>query len=102
MKKSYAGEMFQAIHDELNECVDFVIIYKKDERDLGTPYRFSHTQFDGISAFRDVLEKSGIMKKISYTNCFMSIQEAIDAYEESKKNKEIEVKYFEFIKQTNN
>jgi len=50
---------------------------------------------------RDVLEKSGIMKKISYTNCFMSIQEAVDAYEERKKNKEIEVKYFKYIKQTN-
>ncbi len=59
--------------------------------------------FSGMKGpVRDVLEKSGIMKKISYTNCFMSIQEAIDAYEESKKNKEIEVKYFEFIKQTNN
>ena len=58
--------------------------------------------FSGMKGpVRDVLEKSGIMKKISYSNCFMSIQEAIDAYEERKKNKEIEGKYFKFIKQTN-
>lgn len=50
---------------------------------------------------RDVLEKSDIMKEISYKNCFLSIQEAIDAYEEGKKNKEVERKYFDYIKQTN-
>lgn len=51
---------------------------------------------------RDILEKSGVMKKISYQNCFMSIQEAVDAYEDKVKNKELELKYFEYIKQTNN
>ncbi|NLP57461.1 SulP family inorganic anion transporter [Lutibacter sp. B1] len=50
---------------------------------------------------RDVLEKSGIMKKISYENCFMSIQEAVDSFEYNLTNKEIERKYFEYIKQTN-
>jgi SulP family sulfate permease len=48
------------------------------------------------------LEKSGIMKKISYQNSFLSIQEAVDAYNERKTNNELEVKYFEYIKQTNN
>jgi SulP family sulfate permease len=51
---------------------------------------------------RDILEKSGIMKKISYENCFMSIQEAVDAFEDKEKNKELELKYFEYIQQTNN
>ncbi|MBI9040001.1 SulP family inorganic anion transporter [Lutibacter sp.] len=51
---------------------------------------------------RDVLEKSGVMQKIRYENCFMSIQEAVDAYEDTVKNKELELKYFEYIKQTNN
>ncbi|WP_090224469.1 SulP family inorganic anion transporter [Lutibacter maritimus] len=51
---------------------------------------------------RDVLEKSGIMKKISYENCFMSIQQAVDAFEDKVKNKELELKYFEYIQQTNN
>lgn len=50
---------------------------------------------------RDVLEKSGVMRKISYQNCFMSIQEAVDAYEDKVKNKELELKYFEYVKQTN-
>lgn len=50
---------------------------------------------------RDVLEKSSTMKKISYQNCFLSIQEAVDAYEEGEKNKEAGKKYFDYIKQTN-
>lgn len=50
---------------------------------------------------RDILDKSEIIKKIDYSNCFMSIQEAVDVFEDKKKNKEIEVKYFEYIKQTN-
>ena len=31
----------------------------------------------------------------------MSIQEAVDMFDDRKKNKEIEVKYFDFINQTN-
>jgi len=59
--------------------------------------------FSGMKGpVRDVLEKSGIMKKISYQNSFLSIQEAVDAYNERKTNNELEVKYFEYIKQTNN
>lgn len=50
---------------------------------------------------RDVLEKSGIMKKISYQNCFLSIQEAVNAFEEGEKNKEAGRKYFDYLKQTN-
>ena len=50
---------------------------------------------------RDVLEKSGIMKKIRYQNSFMSIQEAVDSFEDKEKNKDLELKYFEYIKQTN-
>jgi SulP family sulfate permease len=50
---------------------------------------------------RDVLEKSGIIKKIGYQNCFLSIQEAVDAFEEGKKSKENEIKFSDYIKQTN-
>ena len=50
---------------------------------------------------RDALEKGGLMKKITYTNCFMSIQEAVDAYEERKKNQQAEIKHGKYIKQTN-
>lgn len=58
--------------------------------------------FSGMKGpVRDILDKSEIIKKIDYSNCFMSIQEAVDVFEDRKKNKEIEVKYFEYIKQTN-
>ncbi len=58
--------------------------------------------FSGMKGpVRDILDKSKIIKKIDYSNCFMSIQEAVDAFEDRKKNKEIEVKYFDFINQTN-
>ena len=50
---------------------------------------------------RDALKKGGIMNEISYNNCFMSIQEAVDVYEDYKINKETELKYFKYIKQTN-
>ncbi|WP_298264821.1 SulP family inorganic anion transporter [uncultured Lutibacter sp.] len=58
--------------------------------------------FSGLKGpVRDVLSKAGVIRKIGLESCFMSIQEAVDAFEERKKNKEIEVKYFEYIKQTN-
>jgi SulP family sulfate permease len=50
---------------------------------------------------RDILDKSGIMKKIGYQNCFLSIQEAVDAFEEGKKNSENGIKFSNYIKQTN-
>jgi SulP family sulfate permease len=74
-------------------------------RDVINKYKRMNIEiaFSGMKGpVRDILDKSGIMKKISYNNCFMSIQEAVIAYEESKKNKEIEVKYFDYLKQTNN
>jgi len=50
---------------------------------------------------RDVFEKSEIMKQISYENCFMSIQEAVDAFEKSKKDNQFNLKHIKYIKQTN-
>lgn len=72
--------------------------------DVITKYQNNHIEiaFTGMKGpVRDILEKSEIMKKISYQNCFLSIQEAVDAFEDKVKNKEIESKYFEYIKQTN-
>jgi SulP family sulfate permease len=58
--------------------------------------------FSGMKGpVRDILDKSGVIKNKDYSSCFMSIQEAVDVFEDRKKNKEIEVKYFEYIKQTN-
>lgn len=72
--------------------------------DVITKYRSMHIDiaFTGMKGpVRDVLEKSGIIKKIGYQNCFLSIQEAVDAFEEVKKNKETGIKFSDYIKQTN-
>jgi len=72
--------------------------------DVITKYRSMHIDitFTGMKGpVRDVLEKSGIIKKIGYQNCFLSIQEAVDAFEEGKKSKETGIKFSDFIKQTN-
>lgn len=50
---------------------------------------------------RDVLQNAGIMRKIKYENCFMSIQEAVDAFETNKNSREIGGKYYKYVKQTN-
>ncbi|MDO9275665.1 MAG: solute carrier family 26 protein [Lutibacter sp.] len=72
--------------------------------DVITKYKSMNIEiaFTGMKGpVRDVLENSGIIKKISYQNCFLSIQEAVDAFEEGKKNKEIGIKFSDYIKQTN-
>ncbi|HEY9221372.1 MAG TPA: solute carrier family 26 protein [Lutibacter sp.] len=72
--------------------------------DVITKYRSIHIDiaFTGMKGpVRDVLEKSGIIKKIGYQNCFLSIQEAVDAFEEGEKNKETGIKFSDYIKQTN-
>ncbi len=50
---------------------------------------------------RDVLEKSGVMEKISYSNCYMSIQDAVEFYELSKKKASKSDKFKKYVKQTN-
>ena len=50
---------------------------------------------------RDVLERSGVISEIGYNSCFMSIQDAVDAFNNEKLKNEIEVKYTDYIKQTN-
>lgn len=72
--------------------------------DVITKYKSMNIEiaFTGMKGpVRDVLEKSGIIKKIGYQNCFLSIQEAVDAFEEGKKNKETGIKFSDYIKQTN-
>ncbi|WP_298363351.1 solute carrier family 26 protein [uncultured Lutibacter sp.] len=74
-------------------------------KDLIKRYKSLHIEivFSGMKGpVRDVLEKSGIMSNIGYTNCFMSIQEAVDSYNERKKNLETDYKFSNYIKQTNN
>jgi len=50
---------------------------------------------------RDVFEKSEIMKEITYKNCFMSIQEAVDDFDKNVNNEKNERTYIKYVKQTN-
>jgi len=50
---------------------------------------------------RDHLAKSGLMKKIRYDHCFMSIQEAVDWFEKNKQEIPNKYHFQEYIKQTN-
>lgn len=50
---------------------------------------------------RDHLAKSGLMKKIRYDHCFMSIQEAVDWFEKNKQEMPNKYHFQEYIKQSN-
>ena len=50
---------------------------------------------------RDVFEKSEIMKEITYKNCFMSVQEAVDDFDKNVNNEKNERTYITYVKQTN-
>jgi len=58
--------------------------------------------FTGIKGpVRDAMEKGGVIEKISFNHCFMSIQEAIDCYESMCNDEPLEKKYQNYIKQSN-
>jgi SulP family sulfate permease len=58
--------------------------------------------FTGIKGpVRDAMEKGGIMERIGYDHCFMSIQDAVDAYDASTSGKETESPHGQYLKQTN-
>lgn len=88
------GESINSIDSSgIHMLNDVINIYKKLQIEIA---------FTGIKGpVRDALEKGGIMNKISYDKCFMSIQEAVDAFEEHKKSKSIDPKFTKYIKQTN-
>lgn len=74
----------------LNEIIDY---FKSREIDI---------VFTGLKGpVRDTLTKSELINKIGLDHCFMSIQEAIDCFEERCNKKLTEKKYNEFIKQAN-
>ncbi len=50
---------------------------------------------------RDHLAKSGLMKKIRYDRCFMSIQEAVDWFEKNRQEMPNKFHFQEYIKQSN-
>ena len=58
--------------------------------------------FTGLKGpVRDSLVKSGLMKKIQFDHCFMSIQEAVDYFEKISLKKKKGYSFQEYIKQVN-
>ncbi len=58
--------------------------------------------FSGMKGpVRDVMRKGGVIDKISFDHCFMSIQEAVDCYEHQCNNEPSEKKFNKFIEQSN-
>jgi len=58
--------------------------------------------FTGLKGpVRDALGHSGLIKKINYDHCFMSIQDAIDSYENKSLHFTKKYGHQEYIKQTN-
>ncbi len=58
--------------------------------------------FTGLKGpVRDTISKSNLIYKIGIDHCFMSIQEAVDCYDDLCNNQHKEKKYQEYIKQTN-
>jgi len=58
--------------------------------------------FSGMKGpVRDAMEKGGVIDKISFDHCFMSIQEAVDYYESMCNEEPVEKKFQKYIKQSN-
>ncbi len=58
--------------------------------------------FSGVKGpVRDAMEKGGVISKIGFENFYMSIQDAIDAYDLKSDDKQSKQKFEKFIKQTN-
>ena len=58
--------------------------------------------FSGVKGpVRDAMEKGGVISKLGFDNFYMSIQEAVDAYESKSENNQSRQKFEKFIKQTN-
>ncbi|MFD1293294.1 SulP family inorganic anion transporter [Lutibacter holmesii] len=54
-----------------------------------------------IGPVRDALFKSELMSEIKFENCFLSVQAAVNAFENKKNSKEIGGENFKYVKQTN-
>ena len=58
--------------------------------------------FSGMKGpVRDAMQKGGVIDKISFDHCFMSIQEAVDCYESMCNDGSADKKYQKYVKQTN-
>jgi SulP family sulfate permease len=90
------------IDGESLNALDSSAIYALDEiHDYFTSHEVI-VVFTGLKGpVRDALVHSGLMKKIRYDHCFMSIQEAVDSYENKDLDFNKNYSYQEYIKQSN-
>ncbi len=90
------------IDGESLNALDSTAIYALDEiHDYFTRLEVI-VAFTGLKGpVRDALGHSGLIKKIRYDHCFMSIQEAVDSYENKSLHFSENYGHQEYIKQTN-
>jgi SulP family sulfate permease len=77
----------------VHALLDIINLYKSKDIEIA---------FSGMKGpVRDAMRKGGVIDKISFDHCFMSIQEAVDCYESMCNNEPNEKKYQKYIKQSN-
>lgn len=62
MKKSYAGEFFRLIREEVGDCTDFILFHQKNPEAQKENFRFSHTKDDGFTAMMEVLKNKDLAR----------------------------------------
>lgn len=88
------GESLNALDSSAIYALDEILDYFSN---LGIAVAFTGLK----GPVRDSLAKSGLMKKIRYDHCFMSIHEAVDCFEKLCLDLPKKYSYQEYIKQTN-
>jgi len=100
----YKGEKLKLliIDGESLNNLDSSAIYALDEILDYFKNKGIDVAFTGLKGpIRDTINKSKLIDKIGVDRCFMSIQEAVDCYENTCKNKDSEHKFDKYIKQSN-
>ncbi len=93
---------FLIIDGESINALDSSAIYALDEIFDKISEKGMDIAFSGLKGpVRDSMVKSGLMKKIQYDHCFMSVQEAVDYFEKTALKEKKGYNYQEYIKQVN-
>jgi sulfate permease, SulP family len=88
------GESLNALDSSAIYAIDEILNYLNDLKIA--------IAFSGLKGpVRDALMKSGLMKKIRYDHCFMSVQEAVDCFEKMCFPIHEKYNFQEYIKQSN-
>ncbi|MCK4562947.1 MAG: STAS domain-containing protein, partial [Flavobacteriaceae bacterium] len=88
------GESLNALDSSAIYAIDEILDYFND---LNIAIAFTGLK----GPVRDTLTKSGLMKKIRYDHCFMSIQEAVDCFDKMCLDIPKKYSYQEYTKQSN-